>query len=335
MSLKVVGTGDSFQFVKDESKPYVDPAPTENSKGGTEMMLQGLKDRIDPDLLDQFQIITSRIRNLKKKPKILWLHDTHDDYENTHLSDPKSRARFEKLVFVSNWQQQLFQLQHGIDPSECLVMKNAIDPIPAHKKSQEGPIHIIYHTTPHRGLALLSASFAAITKEFPDLDIQLDVYSSFEIYGWGSKDVQFKELFDELRSQPNVNYHGYQENDVVRQALQKAHIFALPSIWPETSCISMIEAMSAGCLCVTNNFGALSETCANWAMMYPYHEDVNQHVNLFANTLAGGIHRIWDEGLQNQLQFQKMYFDKFYNWDLRTAEWTALLRGLLENSKND
>ena len=63
--------------------------------GGTEMMKYGLVDRLDKNLLDQFNIICSRVRDLDEdKHNILWLHDTWDDPERQHLKDPKSRERF-------------------------------------------------------------------------------------------------------------------------------------------------------------------------------------------------------------------------------------------------
>ena len=37
-----------------------------DAKGGTEMMKQGIIDRLDDDLLDQFNIIHSRVRNVSK-----------------------------------------------------------------------------------------------------------------------------------------------------------------------------------------------------------------------------------------------------------------------------
>jgi hypothetical protein len=51
--------------------------------GGTEMMNKGLKDRVSSDLLEQFQIICSRVRELDDKPRILWLHDLWNDPEAT------------------------------------------------------------------------------------------------------------------------------------------------------------------------------------------------------------------------------------------------------------
>ena len=61
-----------------------------DAKGGTEMMKQGIIDRLDDDLLNQFNIIHSRVRNLSKdKKNILVLHDLADDPEAVHLKDQK------------------------------------------------------------------------------------------------------------------------------------------------------------------------------------------------------------------------------------------------------
>ena len=44
--------------------------------GGTELMTKALTERVDKDLLEQFNIIKSRVRTISEdKPNILWLHD--------------------------------------------------------------------------------------------------------------------------------------------------------------------------------------------------------------------------------------------------------------------
>ena len=71
--------------------------------GGTELMNKALVERVDSALLDEFHIIKSRVRKVDtNKKNILWLHDLWADPEAKHLSDPESRKRFTKLVFVSN-----------------------------------------------------------------------------------------------------------------------------------------------------------------------------------------------------------------------------------------
>jgi glycosyltransferase involved in cell wall biosynthesis len=188
-------------------------------------------------------------------------------------------------------------------------------------------VRIIYHTTPHRGLNLLVAAVTEIAKKLGD-KVHLDVFSSFEAYGWKERDQPYEELFQSIREHPQMTYHGFQPNDVVRDALKKAHIFGYPNTWPETSCIAAIEAMSAGCEIVCPNHAALPETTGHWARMYQFSEDQNTHANLFANQLFAAVQDYWDENNQRKLSFAKNWTDNFYNWDLRAAEWTNLLQSL-------
>jgi len=294
------------------------------------LMMAGLKRNVDPILLDQFQIIPSRVKELDGRPAVLWLHDLYNDPESAHLQDELSRSlRFAKLIFVSYWQMQSFQMAYNIRPSECLVLQNAVDPIEFVEKDKD-QVNLIYHTTPHRGLEILVPVFEKLTETFSN--IHLDVYSSFNAYGWGERDKPYEELFERCKSHPQITYHGFQPNDVIRTALQKAHIFAYPSIWQETSCISAIEAMSAGCEVVCSSLAALPETTAGFASMYPYHEDPNTHANIFVNVLGQAISRVNSENVLNKMQFQKNYIDVLYNWESRGQQWTDLLKVLSSNS---
>ena len=310
------------------------PAPSENgtyteSRGGTEMMLEGLRQRVDPELLDKFHIICSRVRSISEdKQNILWMHDTWDDPECEHLKDPESRKRFGKIVFVSNYQQATFNMGLGVPYSEGLVIQNAIVPIEEHEKPKDDTINLIYHTTPHRGLEILVPVFEHFRKIKPEQKLHLDVYSSFEIYGWADRDEQYKEILDKCKEHPDITYHGYQPNDVVRDALKKAHIYSYPNIWPETSGISIIEAMSAGCSVVAPNFAAIPETLGNFGIMYNWNEDVNKHANTFAQALDAALTIHWEDNVQNKLKFQAMYVNNFYNWDLRTTQWTGFLQSM-------
>jgi len=304
------------------------------SKGGTEMMAARILKELNADIRDQVQIIHSRVRAenlIPNKKKLLVLHDTWDDPESEHLSEKENRAKFAKLVFVSHYQQASFNMCRGVPYENGVVLQNAIDPIPLEDNDKKSSIlRLVYHTTPHRGLELLVPVFEKLC-EYHD-NIHLDVYSSFEIYGWKQRDMQYQHLFDRIDKNPRMIYHGYQPNDVVRAALRKAHIYAYPNIWPETSCISVIEAMSAGVHVVCPNFAALPETCANFASMYGWQENNNKHANVFANVLNNVIINYWSETNQSKLKFQKVYFDNYYSWPLRAAQWNAFLRDLLITS---
>jgi glycosyltransferase involved in cell wall biosynthesis len=289
--------------------------------GGTELIAHRMVNTIDPELMDGVQITHSRIRSLSPEYRqILVLHDLAQDPEVSQLSDPKFRKQFDKLVFVSEWQFQQYNLIHGVRYDEAVIIKNAIEPFQPVKKNKD-IIKLIYHTTPHRGLELLIPVFEALSNEFDN--IELDVYSSFEIYGWAERDKIYQDLFDKCRNHPNINYHGFQPNDVIRKALTDSHIFAYPCIWQETSSLATIEALCSGNIVVHPNLAALPETSTNFGVSYQYSEDASTHAHRFYDILREVIQR-YHEGdwVLNQVAF----CNAIYDWSVAKRKWERLLR---------
>jgi glycosyltransferase involved in cell wall biosynthesis len=300
------------------------------ARGGTELMLQALHARLDPRLARQFQIIPSRVRWLDPdRKRILWLHDKPSREEASLLEHAESRAAFAGIVCVSHYQAALYQMIPNVPYAEMTVLQNAIEPFGAYRPRRSERIRLIYHTTPNRGLEILVPVFEHLATRHAD--IELDVFSSFSIYGWTERDASYRPLFERCLAHPRIRYHGAQPNAVVRDMLGECDIFAYPNIEPETSCIAAIEAMSAGCLTVCAAYGGLPETCANYAQLYPFTEDIRTHVQRFAAALDAAIAAVRrrsadDERLRAQ---QVEYFTRFYSWDRRIVEWDAYLRGLL------
>jgi len=328
MALNIIDDTDTVSLGPSEDGTYND------ANGGTELMDRALKKYVNNDLLSNFHIIKSRVRKLdESKQNVLWLHDLWQDPEVQHLKDPQKRQRFDKLVFVSNWQLQTYNLALGVPYSESVVLRNAIEPIEWVGKPKD-KIRLIYHTTPHRGLEILVPVFEKLVEHFGD-KIHLDVFSSFEAYGWKERDKPYEQLFEACKKHPQITYHGFQPNEVIREHLQKAHIFAYPSIWQETSCIAAIEALSAGCKIVCPNLAALPETTGGFATMYQFHEDINQHAHRFLNVLGQTIQQYIDasdEAIEVEAKFQKNWADPIYDWNIRKSEWTGLLKALKEQT---
>lgn len=304
---------------------------TKRARGGTELMAERIHRDVDEGLLKRSQIIFSRVREIRDDLKVfLYCHDLVGDPENEHLKDPELRKRFKKIIFVSEWQQQQFQNYYGIQPSECHVMLNAIEPIQIQSKPFDGKVKIIYHTTPHRGLDILANVFDFLYQNVTK-SIELDVYSSFGVYGWEERDLPYQKLFEFIKNHPGMNYHGAVSNEEVREALKTTHIFGYPSIWPETSCIAAIEAASAGNIIVYPNFAALPETTAKLSVMYPFDENKNVHANTFANKLLEAIRLVGNQDKRyiDMVSFQKTYCDRTYDWNKRIREWDNFLRPIV------
>lgn len=304
-----------------------------NAKGGTELMAERLYKYVDNELLDQFQIIQSRVRDLdESKKKIYWVHDLPGDPEVQHLKDG-GWQKFDKIVFVSHWQQQMYNAYLGVPYSAGIVLRNAIEPLPMHQKNYD-TIRLLYYSTPHRGLNILYPVFDALSQQFDN--VELDVYSSFELYGWAQRDEPFKELFDALDEHPKINYNKSVSNEKIRTEIQRSHIFSYPSTWQETSCLCLIEAMSGQLVSVHSSLAALPETSMGLTAMYGFNEDQEQHAAVLYNRLYHAIALLQNkehrDRLENNLFTAKQLVDSVYGWDTRAKEWEGLLKGLLTSS---
>jgi glycosyltransferase involved in cell wall biosynthesis len=307
---------------------------SKNSKGGTELIAQRMVDHIDHSLLNKFRIIHSRVRELDEPSKnILVLHDLPEDPESSKLANATYRKNFRKIVAVSDWQMQRYHEVLGIPMSEMVVIENAIVPFDDNKiehkwEDQAQTIKLIYHTTPHRGLELLVPVFAKLVED--GFNIHLDVFSSFALYGWEQRDQQYEKLFDICKQHPKITYHGAVDNQTIRNALENAHIFGYPCIWPETSCLAAIEAMDSRTHIVHPNIAGLPHTVIA-GTKYQYHEDYNTHANIFYSALRSVIRdlRNLDQSQYNaitQLNYMQARFK--HNIEVFKRKWESLLQAL-------
>lgn len=303
------------------------------ANGGTEIARNLLEERLDPTLLEDFQIILSRYRSLEtSKIRIMNVHDLPEDPESQKFKDQRFHKKFHKFVFVSDWQYQRYQLMHGIPYDEkSIVLETGIAPASQQcfEMKDQDKIRLVYSSTPQRGLEILVPVFKTLAEKYPN--IHLDVFSSFKIYGWDNADQPFGPLFDEIKNHPQMTYHGFVPNNVVKDHLLKSHIFAYPSIWIETSCRAMIEAMSAGLVCVHPNFGALPETSGGLNVMYQGDwNNKHRHAEIFGSYLDAAIRMVQGNQHREMIRFNKVFADGRYDIDRIANKWNQTLRQLLQ-----
>lgn len=299
-----------------------------NARGGTEMMRDRLLASVKPELLENVAIHLSRPRELHPDvPNILWAHDLVQDPENKILANG-GWQKFAKIVFVSWWQREQYMLGFNIPQSHTAVIHNAIEPVKYPIEKDQEVTRFVYHTTPHRGLDILVPVFQALASKFEN--IHLDVFSSFKIYGWEQRDQQYKDLFEKIKDDTNMTYHGTQDNDTVLKALAKSHFFLYPSIWKETSCIAMIEAMAYKCIVIHPDLAALSETQQfGPSVMYEFHDDPNVHAQRAFDSAANllQVKNLHPQFINNYVD-QRVDFHGLLTLDVFASKWNKLLEEL-------
>jgi glycosyltransferase involved in cell wall biosynthesis len=306
----------------------------QNPRGGTELQFEYLRKHVDPKLLDQVQICTSVPESIplsKDKINILWQKNSYDQPNLAPwFKDKSNHKKYDWYVFNSNWNFEKFRMMFDIPLERSLVIKNGVDTIePISTIYKKGdPIKIIHHCTPWRGLSVLLGAMQLVKNPL----ISLDVYSSTEVYGKNfhdQTDDQYKALYDQARQLPNVNYIGYKPNEYIKEHLKDYRLFVYPSIWEETFCISLIEAMAAGLYCVSTNYGALFETGAEFPMYIPYSNNYESLARKFAQGIEVAAQSLEAPGIQDHLKMQRDYVNRFYNWNVKSISWTRFLEGAI------
>ena len=186
---------------------------------------------------------------------------------------------------------------------------------------------MIFQPTPWRGLNVLLAAMQMVKNK----NIKLDVYSSTQVYGDAFKeanDDKWVPLYKQALELQNVNYIGYRPNKYILDNLQNYHIFAYPSIWEETSCISAIECMSAGLYSIVTNYGALTETCSEFPIYVQYLEDYKLLAKSCATAIDIAADTLHLDVIQNNLDMQQDFYKRFYSWEKQAETWWNFLRGV-------
>lgn len=303
---------------------------SKNARGGTELMLERLHRDVNTE---GFQIIPTRVRDLyPDKLRVYWCHDLVGDPEVNSALGNGGWKRFHGIVFVSTWQAQMMTAAYGIPWSRVAVIKNAIERPGKYEitnyrtPSDDEPVRLVYTPTPHRGLDILTDVFEKVADE---LNLTLDVFSSFKLYGWEQRDEQYKELFARLDANPRVTNHRSQPNSAIRACLADSHIFAYPSTWQETSCLCLIEALCYGLYCVHPNLAALDETSQGWSEIYDFTEDKAEHAKRFEKQLRIAVERVRGGDMDDTFVYYHIEgHQNYYDWEYRVEEWDDYLNGL-------
>ena len=300
-----------------------------NPKGGTEILKEQLLAQLPEESLEGINLIGSICNpSLVKEDKInvLWQHLSYDQPNVQYMRDRKFVDSIDYFIYVSHWQYNKFREVYKIPEYKSFVIKNATHKFDIIEKQKDNKIKLLYTSTPWRGLAILIKAIEILNKTRNDFEV--DIYSSTKIYGSAFEENEkdrFEALFDKCKNTPNVNYHGYTFNGEIRRAVENAHLYVYPSIFEETSCLAVIEAMSAGCHVVTTNYGALPETCGEFATMIEFDSSGQNLIERYAETLNSVIDNYRDNLYKDDLEMQIKYYNKNYSWETRIQEWKNFL----------
>jgi FkbM family methyltransferase len=297
--------------------------------GGTELMYNELMRRLPEHYKDRFSIFNYISQADFSKPTIYWNQLSYDQEAVQWLKNPENIDKIDQFVFVSHWQAEQYRKIFGIPGYKTHVIRNAHCGVERRASGKRDKVRICYTSTPWRGLDVLLDAWELIDSS----NCELHIFSSCKIYGdefAKESELLYQDLYDRCNQLPNVVYRGSIPNEELRKELPSFDILAYPCTFEETSCIAVIEALSAGLRVVTSSLGALPETTEGWANMYSYLVDGGRHAQHFASLLKEEIEHITKGKLDFILQNQVNTYSERWHWDVRIEQWINYLNILIE-----
>lgn len=312
------------------AEPFATPRATwapQAPSGGTELMVIALRKRLGAELdrislhlnLPEMRVNPLADGKTDDRPRVLWMHHDVNQRWVQWCKDKDLVKTVNCFVFVSYWQRQRYLDTFGLPPQRCVVLRHALDINSETRRWETEPIlRCAYASAPYRGLSILLDAWERVTPA----NAELHIWSSMKLYL--QDDGPYAHLYPRAQSMRGVIYHGVAPNLELRTALRSMHFLAYPSTFEETACLAAIEAMAAGCRLIVPSLGALPETTAGYACIYPSNPDAEGHVATFSETLAAELATPWAGEPELSLR-QQAHCAAVYDWPRRLVEWRQLI----------
>lgn len=193
--------------------------------------------------------LPDEIKKSNHQYKILWAHHAYDqpvfiNFDHTTVNH---------IVSPSQWNKDQFIKYLNVPEYKITVIPNGVADIFTY--SNQKTKTMIFTSIPYKGLEVLAKIIPMIHQVHPDTKFK--IFSSMSLYG--PLNDQFIELYEYLKTLPNVEYSPTIDREELVKHYQEAAFFIHPNIWEETFCVSMVEAMKCGAYPIVTNIGALAE----------------------------------------------------------------------------
>lgn len=249
--------------------------------------------------------------------KAIWVHDVWlDQNPNANLNLDK----VDKVFLLSPWHKKFFMNHHkGVPEEKVHVTRNGVDLSRFGEKVRKIPGRMVYSSSPDRGLETLLDLLPKIQKHVPEAELHVFYgFLNWEKSARMRNDRGQIELIERIKKKmtiPGVFYRDRVGQKVLAREFMKAELWAYPTWFTETFCLTAAEAMGSGTPVVATDVAALETTVGAAGVLVPVSK--NEH----------GCGNTWD------LAFQGRFVDECISMLSDQGRWKEYSQRGLEKAK--
>ena len=216
----------------------------------------GYAGNADVIILNRVYLETSKLN----KPVFYFAHDAYDQQHVMWMPlGEKYLNSIKKIICLSKWQKESFNKNLNVPLEKMEILGNPLDLSVYQGTVDRNDKRLIFASIPYKGIEPLADVFNDVCIKIKKDDLELHVFSSMNLYGNPEGDKQYEAAFSKLYRNGAILNNVTSMQELARQFMMSSLII-LPSTYHETFCMNSIQAQAAGCLPVSVNNGAISET---------------------------------------------------------------------------
>jgi glycosyltransferase involved in cell wall biosynthesis len=285
-----------------------------------------------PSIMEANQRINARL-------KLLWVHDIHCGPPSPQME--RWLLAFDRVLCLSRWHKTFFCSTYPtLDPDRVIVTRNGINPerfeaVDEHCVDDHvGKYNrLIFSSSPNRGLDNLLYLFPFVREKVPDAELHIYYgFDCWEAFARAQNNTAELAVIDEYKRRINaavreggVTFHGRVNQLVLAGAFLRSKVWAYPTLFTETNCVTAMEAQAGGCVPVCSNIAALPETVKHGILIDP-----NDGGDRF---VAECVRLLTDEGYRQPIaDAGRKHALANLTWRGLAAEWEAMFKRAMEEN---
>jgi 2-polyprenyl-3-methyl-5-hydroxy-6-metoxy-1,4-benzoquinol methylase/glycosyltransferase involved in cell wall biosynthesis len=265
--------------------------------------------------------------NVSRKVTFCWIHDIHCGGSLTH----ERALKIDRVLVLSDWHlQNVLGFYPYLHPSQMIKTRNGIDLKRFDKHITRNPYRAVYSSSPDRGMEVACRIWPRVREKIPGAE--LHIFYGFQTWEACADEGQkilissLKKLLHDYES-AGVTFHGRVPQGQLAEEYLKSGVWAYPTWFAETSCISAMEAHAAGLRMVTSPIAALNETVGSRGVMIPGDWLSLNYQNQFIDAVVAAMR---EQNESDRLKLQDYARDHF-SWETLAREWDKMIRDVIQD----
>lgn len=242
----------------------------------------------------------------------IWAHDTcllpYGSKLTTHQLLEKWNDRINGCICLTEWHRQLFKPMYPTLANKIFLINNGIkeDLFMEVPKVKKTPNLFVYTSRSERGLSKLLDMWKSIKERIPDATLKISAYGDFPA---NPEEHRMNAL---IKADPSITHLGKLGASALYNLMASAEYWLYPTCWDETSCITALEMLRSGVICIYYPRAGLTNTMEDYGIPTKDGEELNAILSL-------------TEEKKQQMRERGIQYAKSCSWASRYRIWSEML----------